>query len=190
MQKTGLSQATVVYKTSLAGNPLDIDGELITVSGKKQAIGLLQGAINPDTSLYEIEFYFQTGEIIFGNSTQNYGYSCPQGVLKITPEELIILTTADPVKTLSVISSADWQILSPIPSFVDFSATSGILGQSEITLTKKSTQGQGDLVFRQNFTGELITFRVINVNSVQWVLTGGTWANLGLWQATGIWQTI
>lgn len=89
MANTGYKQATVAYKVSKpGGEPLDIDGELISVSGKKQAIAVLQGYTNPDPNKYEIERYFDVREMIAGRETVIYdSTSCPIEVNPIYPDK-------------------------------------------------------------------------------------------------------
>lgn len=83
MANTGYKQATIAYKVSTAdGSPVDINGSLISVSGRRQAIALLTGYTNPDETLYEVEQTFSAGDSISGNSTRNYDTdSCPITVI-------------------------------------------------------------------------------------------------------------
>lgn len=187
MQDTGLSQATIAYKVSLAGEPLDVDGGLISVSEKKQAIALLQGTANPAPTLYEVEFYFEEGAILEGNSTQGYGYICPQGVLNITPSGTLILTNATPSINLEVASSSPWNLSGAVPSFISLSKSTGDAKGDNIVADKTSTEGQGYLMF-VNSTGQNTEIYVVNVAVYEWILSGGIWKNLGFWDNTSIWQ--
>ena len=92
MANTGYKQATIAYKVSKPnGEPLDINGELTRVSGKKQAIALLEGQINPDPIRYEVERYFTRQEIIGANPTITYNVtSCPVGFIRIIPRRVIL----------------------------------------------------------------------------------------------------
>lgn len=80
MANSGLKQATVAYRVSaINGDPIDINGVPISMSGKKQAIALKVGFENPNPSLYEVYRYFD--EQINGEPTVTLDYeSCPIGV--------------------------------------------------------------------------------------------------------------
>ena len=70
---TGYKQATIAYKVSKpGGEPLDVDGNLTRISGKKQAIALLEGHVNPDASKYEVEFYYDKRGSVTGTPRRTY----------------------------------------------------------------------------------------------------------------------
>ena len=79
MANTGYIQATIAYKVSRPGGlPLDIDGNLTSQSGRKQAIALMKNFLNPDPNRYEVETYFEKGQPISGNPTIVYdAEACP-----------------------------------------------------------------------------------------------------------------
>ena len=79
---TGYQQAIIAKKATIpSGYPLDVDGELTNISGKRQAILLLEGQSNPDATKYEVEGTFRAGEVVDGNPTKQYNTGkCPISV--------------------------------------------------------------------------------------------------------------
>lgn len=78
MSNTGYKKATIAYKTDTEGRALDVNGQLCSVSGRKQAIALRQGYFNPNAALYEVEKYFTTG--LDGQPTESVDLDvCPIG---------------------------------------------------------------------------------------------------------------
>lgn len=64
---TGLQQAVAMLMVSATtGEPLDVDAKPVSVTLKKQAIRLLQGAENPDEDLYEVVGTYAPGAVING----------------------------------------------------------------------------------------------------------------------------
>lgn len=185
---TGFKQATIAFKvTKPGGLPLDINGELCSVSGLKQAIYLITGAANPDPSLYDVEGYFTPDSVISGNSTINFDpTSCPVGLINITPTTLVLLTSG-PLGTATLYSSHPWTFVSG-PAIAALSQTTGVAGYTYLEFTPNATEGQGDFIFRNNVTLQTATIYVVNAADPSlWVLTGGTWHDLGFWTAGGIW---
>jgi len=85
---TGYQQAIIAKKISIPGGyPLDINGELTSESGRLQAILLLEGHSNPDTTKYEIEGTFPQGATVDGKNTKKYDTGkCPIPV-HVYPDE-------------------------------------------------------------------------------------------------------
>lgn len=80
MSNTGYKKATVAYKTDTEGRALDINGQLCSVSGLRQAIALREGFFNPNATLYEVETYFTAG--LDGRATESVDLDvCPIGAL-------------------------------------------------------------------------------------------------------------
>lgn len=78
MSNTGYKKATIAYKTDTEGRALDINGQLCSVSGLRQAIALRQGFYNPSPALYEVEAYFTAG--VGGQPTESVDLvACPIG---------------------------------------------------------------------------------------------------------------
>lgn len=76
MANTGNKQASIAFKVSEGkGDPLDVNGTPVSVSGKRQAIFLLEGFTNPDPGKYEVEGYFKPGEPLDGVPTMIYSPS-------------------------------------------------------------------------------------------------------------------
>lgn len=78
---TGYKQAVIAYKVDKdSGEPLDVDGNRTAQSGKRQAIVVLRNFPNPDPAKYQIERYFEPGEIVVGTPTLMWDPDdCEQG---------------------------------------------------------------------------------------------------------------
>lgn len=188
MANTGYKQATIAYKTTPDGRPVDVDGRLTSVSGKRQAIALLIGRSNPNPALYEVEFYFNPSQTIQGQPTITYDVSaCPVGYIRVMPTSLI-LDPANPSSTFELESTATWYLESYPNAIATIDYTNGSAGTYNITITKTNTVGQGPFIFKNIATNQTAVLWVSNVLSRPWVLDTGTWNMLGFWYDNGIWQ--
>lgn len=187
MANTGYKQATIAFKVSKPeGLPLDIDGELTSVSGRRQAIALLTGTINPNPALYEVELYFIQGAPVQGAPTTAYdATTCPVGYIAVNPSFVTLLD--DPV-TFTLESSGAWILESFPPGIATIDYTSGGAGIFTITLTKTATLGQGPYVFKALGTNQTAEIWVANVDATPWLLDTGEWNMLGFWFDNGIWN--
>lgn len=188
MANTGNKQAIIAYKVSKpGGEPLDIDGNLTRISGKKQAIALLTGHVNPNPNRYEVEFYYSKNGAVSGNPTITRDVvSCPVGYIRVTPNR-IVLDPATPIIKITLESSSTWRLIQQQnTAAVDYA--SGAAGTYEITITRTDNVGQNYFIFRNEATLEMATLYVINVISKPWVLDTGTWNMLGFWYNNGIWK--
>lgn len=185
-EKTGFQQAVIVYRVDLEGNPLDTDGRLISETGNKQAIGLLDGYPNPNPALYEVQFYFTPEDSVDGVPTVIYTDNCATGYIFTTPPGTVALTTAQPSAPITVTSSGPWTADSP--AFVNLSRYTGPRGDTVVTLTKTATEGQGNLTFTNTQTGQTATVYVLNTANSIWILASGVWNDAGVWDDTAIWN--
>lgn len=188
MANTGNKQAIIAYKVSKpGGEPLDVDGILTRISGKKQAIALLTGQINPNPNRYEVEFYYNKNETLTGNpSVSRDVVSCPVGYITVSPNR-IVLDPDMPTIKVTLESSSTWRLIQQQnTATIDF--TSGSAGTYEMTITRTGNIGQGYFIFRNEATLETATLYIINVISKPWVLDTGTWNMLGFWYNNGIWK--
>lgn len=78
---TGNKQISIYYRVSQAsGEPLDINDTPVSVSGKKQAIFLLEGTNNPNPELFEVKGYFAARAIVSGEPSYFPApEACPEG---------------------------------------------------------------------------------------------------------------
>lgn len=188
MANTGNKQAIIAYKVSKpGGEPLDVDGNLTRISGKKQAIALLTGHVNPNPTRYEVEFYYSKNGAVSGNPTITRDIvSCPVGYIRVSPNR-IVLDPATPIIKITLESSSTWRLIQQQnTASVDY--ISGTAGTYEITITRTGNVGQGYFIFRNEATLETATIYVINVITKPWVLDTGTWDMLGFWYNNGIWK--
>lgn len=139
MANTGYKQATIAYKTTPDGRPVDVDGRLTSVSGKRQAIALLIGRSNPNPTLYEVQFYFNAGGNAGGNSTVMYDVSyCPVGYISITPSS-VILEPGNLSGVFTLESTGDWFLVSSPNGFnVDYQ--NGSAGVYDITVSVEASK--------------------------------------------------
>jgi len=188
MANTGYKQATIAYKTSPDGRPLDVDGRLTSVSGKRQAIALLIGRSNPNPTLYEVQFYFNIGQTIQGVPTKTYDIlTCPVGYISLSPQS-IILDSTNPSASFTLESTAAWYLESYPPGIAEIDYVNGSAGTYLITLNKTNTVGQGAYIFRNLATNETAVLWVSNVLNRPWVLDTGTWNMLGFWYDNETWN--
>lgn len=189
MANTGYKQATIAYKVSKpGGEPLDINGQLTRITGRKQAIALLEGHVNPDSSKYEVEFYYDNNGVVTGNPTITYDVqTCPIGYIRITPSR-VVLGPDNITATVLLESSNSWKLISGLIDIVKLDYAEGSAGAYTITLTRTNVIGQGLLVFQNIATKATAGIYVVNAVSKPWILETGRWNNLGFWYDNGIWN--
>lgn len=187
MANTGTLQARIAYKVSPSGEPVDINGNLTSISGRRQAIALLVGVANPDPTKYEIEYTFNTGQLIEGTPTTKVDITyCPVSVFTID-KNYIVLHPGKVSDIINIFASYGWQFVGPF-EFATPSPTSAGGNTTPVTLTRTATLGQGYMQFKDNTTGEVKTVYVVNTDALGWILESGTWNNLRFWEAAGIWN--
>lgn len=186
MANTGILQATIAYKTTTDGLPVDVDGNLTSVSGKRQAIALLVGKTNPNPSAYEVEYYFNKGGFVEGNPTAmaNLG-ACPVYYIRANVSR-IVLDPANPTAEVTIFSSNPWVLSAG--SNAEVTPVSGGDGATVVTFTKNTTTGDEWYIFTNAVSLQTARVRLISVNSRDWILESGSWNNLGFWFANGIWN--
>lgn len=188
MANSGLQQATIMYRVSkIDGAPLDINGELTSISGLKQAIYLLVGYANPNPALFQVMGYYPAHGSIAGVPTYAYNMdACPVFPFWTDPTtvELVEVET----DTITLYSALPWSLVS-INTIATVTPTSGGTGFYSIVFTKTATQGEETFIFR-NSLGAQISVNVINVDNRLWILADGTWNSLGFWYNTETWNTI
>lgn len=190
MALSGYKQATVAYKVSRpGGQPLDVNGVLCSVSGRKQAIAILLGYNNPDPLRYEIDRYFVTKDILYGMPTISYNVlSCPIGFIKLNPNRLLLTPEATNGQVI-LESTADWKIIDTPPSNIaSIDYAEGSAGQYTITVERTELLGQGAYIFQNKITKQKVALWVVNVTSEVWILDDGTWNTLGFWFDNELWN--
>lgn len=190
MANNGILQATIAYKVSKPdGYPLDINGERISVSLRKQAIFLLEGTANPSPELYEVEGYFTEGGEIGGIPTQKYDpEECPVDGIWITPAQVTVLVSGAPVN-VNIYSSGPWEFVSGPTTIAGITQLTGPAGFSFITVTPTATTGQGAFIFKNTLSQATAQLYVINTNDPSiWILVTGFWNNNGFWFDNGVWN--
>lgn len=188
MANNGIKQATIAYKVRASdGAALDINGDPISESGRKQAIAVLMGTANPDPDLYEIEAQFISDGSIAGTPTTQLSPDCFPGYLTVSPAN-IILDPNNASATVTINSSGNWVMLESATAIATPSAISGPAGETEITLIRTAVIGQGRFAFKNEVSGQIVQIWVINVVDRDWILETGEWNMLGFWFDNGLWN--
>lgn len=190
MANNGFKQATIAYKVSKPdGYPLDINGELTSVSLRPQAIFLLEGTTNPNTALYEVEGYFTAGGEIAGTPTQEYDPDdCPADGIWISPAQITLLASGA-AASVSIYSSGPWEFVSGPTTIAAVTPLNGPAGFSFISVTPTATTGQGPFIFKNTLSQATAQLYVINTNDPSiWILATGFWNDLGFWFDNGVWN--
>lgn len=188
MANTGYKQATIAYKVSKPdGLPVDVNGQLTSISGRKQAIALLTGHINPDVSKYEIEFFYDKNGVILGVPTITYDVqSCPVGYIRVTPSH-IVLEDPNNSASFTLESSNSWRMIKGPTEYISIDFTEGSAGVYEIAV-KGLNIGQGYFTFQNVATLQNVSIYVAYVADKPWILEDATWNMLGFWYDNGIWK--
>lgn len=187
MANTGNKQATIAYKVSKpGGEPLDVDGNLTRISGKKQAIALLTGHVNPNPLKYEVEYYFNKQGTVTGNPTitRDIGM-CTIGYISVSPDRIILNPTLKQA-TFILESSSSWQLISGPTNLIKLDLIQGGAGLFNITATAVSI-GDGYFIFRNEATLQTATIYIANLSEEDWILEEGSWNMLGVWDDNGVW---
>lgn len=184
---TGTKQAIIAYKITPSGLPVDVDGRLTSVSGKRQAIALLTGYNNPNPALYEVEFYFTVGGEVTGVPTTelDLGY-CPVSKFSIDTATLT-LHPGNVDDVVNIYASFGWQFVGPFP-YATAAPTVGGNNNTAVTITRTTVIGQGYMNFRDNTTGEIKSIYVVNTDALGWILETGVWNDLRFWESGGVWN--
>lgn len=185
---TGIKQAVVAYKVTPDGQPVDVDGKLTSVSGKRQAIAVMAGTPNPNPSAYEIELTFTPGGFIAGTPTTYVDFvECPVSIFTLDTT-YIVLHPGNIDDIINVFSSFGWSYVSSVP-FVTVTPNAGPGGvTTPATAARTSTLGQGYIDFKDNTTNEVKRVYVVNTDALGWILETGTWNDLRFWDAAGVWN--
>lgn len=183
----GFKQAIIASKTSLDGLELDVNSIPVSISGRKQAIALLEGYDNPNPSLYELETTFLPGEMLYGIPTIQFDLTgCPIGYISIDKSTLI-LEEPSVTGTFTLISSSHWRLVSGPTEFISLDYLSGSAGTYIINATGINL-GAGTFIFENQLTKQTASIYIANVSGRPWILQDGTWNMLGFWYNDGIWN--
>lgn len=183
----GTKQATIAYKTTPNGDPVDIDGQLTSISDKRQAIALLVGRPNPNPTLYEVEFYFSEGGVVTGNPTTIIDLEdCPVSIFTID-RTYIILHPGNIDEVINIYASFGWLYVGTF-DYATASPITGTSGSTPVTITRTATLGQGLMNFQDVNTGQIKSVYVVNTDALGWILETGFWNNLRFWEASGVWN--
>ena len=193
MATNGNRQATIAYKQSKTGAPLDVDGLPTNITGKRQAIMLLHRYTNPNPAAYEVQGYFYPGAIIDGVPTIAFRPDiCPVGHITVSPNRLYFETTG--WQTLTVDSTHRWQVVvePQDTSKVMIETLSGPGGVTQIRVRASPPNwGKYQITFQNMTTREYATVWVEVLPSADaWILATGRWDDRGIWRNTAFWNSV
>lgn len=188
IMNTGIKQAVIAYKVTPNGQPVDVDGQLTSVSGKRQAIALLQGQANPNPTLYDIELFYGTRGTVLGEPTTEVDLEyCPVSIFTID-SEYIVLHPGNVDDVVNIFASSGWTLQGSATFATVTPATGAAYVVTPATIARTATLGQGFLDFRDNATGVVKRVYVVNTDALGWVLETGAWNDLRFWEAAGVWN--
>lgn len=166
-KNTGYQVATYAVKQTIdKGEALDINGDLCSISGKKQAIMILQGKSNPDSSKYESEGTFTPDSVLKGGNVVkklNYMECRPEitGSITATPN-LIILTRNVRTKNVTINSQHDWKLIQASDK-ATCNTNEGGAGSYTVRFDRNTNYGNGTFKFKNTYTQEEIDVKVQNL---------------------------
>lgn len=166
-KNTGYQVATYALKETIdKGEALDINGELCSISGKKQAIVVLQGKSNPDSSKYESEGTFTPDSVLKGGNVVkklNYMECRPEitGSITATPN-LITLTRNVRTKNVTIYSQHDWKMIQASDK-ATCNLNEGGAGDNIAKFDRNTNYGNGTFKFKNTYTQEEIDVKVQNL---------------------------
>lgn len=182
MSKTGFIQASIAYKVSSAtGEPLDVDGVLCSISGKKQAIAILEGAANPNPTRYEVESTFKARGSVNGEPSIEYAPDrCPSGFILVDPARVRLV--GDATRDIVIASSDAW-VLSADSNIATILKKKGDAGDTSNTVSRTmGREGVFAYQFKNIHTGDTAELYIESLDSIRWILTTGRWDGFGVWK--------
>lgn len=166
-KNTGYQVATYALKQTIdKGEALDINGDLCAISGKKQAIVILQGKSNPDSSKYESEGTFTPDSVLKGGNAVkklNYMECRPEitGSITATPN-LVTLTRKVTSKNVTIYSQHDWKLIQASDK-ATCNTNEGGAGSYAVRFDRNTNYGNGTFKFKNTYTQEEIDVKVQNL---------------------------
>lgn len=166
-KNTGYQVATYAVKQTIdKGEALDINGDLCFISEKKQAIVILQGKSNPDSSKYESEGTYTPDSVLKGGNVVkklNYMECRPEitGSITATPN-LIILTRNIRTKNITINSQHDWKLIQATEK-ATCNTNEGGAGSYAVRFDRNTNYGNGTFKFKNTYTQEEIDVKVQNL---------------------------
>lgn len=166
-KNTGYQVATYAVKQTIdKGEALDINGNLCAISGKKQAIMILQGKSNPDSSKYESEGTFTPDSVLKGGNVVkklNYMECRPEitGSITATPN-LVTLTRNVRTKNVTIYSQHDWKLIQASDK-ATCNTNEGGAGSYAVRFDRNTNYGNGTFKFKNTYTQEEIDVKVQNL---------------------------
>lgn len=166
-KNTGYQVATYALKQTIdKGEALDINGDLCSISEKKQAILILQGKSNPDSSKYESEGTYTPDSVLKGGNVVkklNYMECRPEITGSITAiPNIIILTRNVRTKNITINSQHDWKLIQASDKAI-CNTNEGGAGSYTVRFDRNTNYGNGTFKFKNTYTQEEIDVKVQNL---------------------------
>lgn len=197
-KNTGFRVASYLVKQTQSGKAVDVNNNLCSVSKLKQAILLLDGFPNPDTTKYDVERTYSADtqyiddEVIVKYDPTNCPLINRDNSISIVPYQIMFDQRISEAN-LVLLSSNQWQLTNP-SDVLTCNIQKGKAGESNIKLTKSKSEGKGTLIFKNLITGQTVTLHFLVVDKIvdnqTWILEDGMWYTLGVWKDDGKWKSI
>lgn len=174
-KNNGYKTASFVVKTNSAGQALDINNQLCSVTGKKQVAYKFED-IQTDQNYYVIDTYDSTASFD-GKPVKIYSYEdCPidaQGTITVN-KETIYLNSTTTTSNIAITTIYKWQVIE-LPSILNISQQSG---DGDATITVISTNVGGDVVLKiQNVATYEIVEIAVHINIIRIERSSYTFSN-------------
>lgn len=175
---TTYQQGIIAVRVTRPGNaPLDINGQLCSMSGRKQAIMILEGEENPDPNKYEIFSTFEAGETVDGFQTiVNNSELCISDVYEFEVDKTSLsygvsyqglgFSFTDAIQVTSSVNNSfsDYTVTSK-PDWITATqgTTLGVVNTLNLTIDRNRTDDNdrlGNIVLTQKETGATRTITI------------------------------
>lgn len=166
-KNTGYQVATFALKeTTDKGEPLDVNGELCFNSGSKQAIVLLEGKSNPDSTKYVSEGTYTPDSVLKGGNVVkklNYMECRPEitGSITVNPN-ILTFTRKQTTKNVTIYSQHDWKMVQASDT-ATCNLNEGGAGDNIAKFDRTYYYGNGTFKFRNTYTLEEIDVNIQNL---------------------------
>lgn len=167
-KNTGYQVATYAVKeTTDKGEPLDVNGELCFISGMKQAVVLLEGKSNPDSTKYVSEGTYTPDSVLKGGNVVkklNYMECRPEiaGSITVNPD-LVTLTRIVKSKDVEIYSQHDWKMTQASDKATCLNANEGGAGSTIAKFERNTNYGNGTYKYQNTYTQEVVDVNIQNL---------------------------
>jgi len=190
-RQTGYEIASYVIKKTADGQAIDINGNLCSSLGLKQAIQVLDGTSNPDEWAYEIEStYSENHSYIDDCFLLRYNpEKCPsykKNTIWLDESQIIFDETTEKI-SVKLHSFDEWE-LTEMSDIVTCCPVEGEAGEYTLTFAKGQTRVPSSFTFQNTRTKDITCINIVNNPGTEWVLKDGKWLGKGYWLKNKKWE--